>query len=278
MDDLLIPAWYYQQFDMDFSLEYPSDGFGGWKKESLPFSVEHSALIVMHAWDTGSREMYPGWHRVVEYLPRSEKIASDVFPPIFKAVRRRGMSVVHVGAAGCSYVENHEGYKAACQITEKVLGKEVKGNTVHPLPKPEADPASTAISEFKSINSYTGTHNIDDVLRGFANTDFQEGTAPANNELVVDSSEQLLAVCIDRNINHLVYIGFALDGCLLTSPGGMVDMNRYGFLCSTIRQATTAIEFKGTSKDETAKKIALWRVGLMFGLVYEDTDFIKGME
>jgi len=278
MPEVTIPAWYYQQFDADFSKEYPSDGFGGWKKADLPFSMEHSALIVMHAWDLGDRDTYPGWHRVVEYQPRAEHIAAVVFPRIIKAARDNHLMVVHVGAADYSYLNKYPGYEAACAITERVLGGDGHGKTAPPLPAPEADHASNAILDFKSINSYVGLHNREDVARGFANTDFMENAAPAGDEYVVGNSEQLLAVGLDKGINHLVYIGFALDGCLLTSPGGMCDMGRYGFICSTIRQATTAIEHKGTTKTETAKQIALWRVGLMYGLVYEDEDFIKGID
>jgi hypothetical protein len=42
----------------------------------------------------------------------------------------------------------------------------------------------------------------------------------------------------------------------------MVDLSRAGLLCSTIREATTAIENKETARHENAKELALWRVAL----------------
>jgi hypothetical protein len=49
----------------------------------------------------------------------------------------------------------------------------------------------------------------------------------------------------------------------------MIDMGRMGYVCSTIRQATTAVENGESCTDELAKEIALWRVALMFGYVFD---------
>ena len=66
-----VPASYYQQFDADFNREVPAEGYGGWKRAEVEVSLQHTAVVVMHAWDCGTREEYPGWHRAVEYIPRS---------------------------------------------------------------------------------------------------------------------------------------------------------------------------------------------------------------
>jgi hypothetical protein len=54
----------------------------------------------------------------------------------------------------------------------------------------------------------------------------------------------------------------------------MVEMSRHGLLCSTIREATTAIEHRETARTETAKALALWRVALAFGFVFDLEDFL----
>ncbi|HHY23014.1 MAG TPA: hypothetical protein GX527_02080, partial [Clostridiaceae bacterium] len=48
-------------------------------------------------------------------------------------------------------------------------------------------------------------------------------------------------------------------------------------LCSTIRQAVTAIENKETAREEICKQVALWRVALLYGFVYDSDDFVKGL-
>lgn len=48
--------------------------------------------------------------------------------------------------------------------------------------------------------------------------------------------------------------------CLQNSPGGMIDMARYGIMRSVLRDAVTAVENKETAEDELAKEIALWLI------------------
>ncbi len=52
-DAIRIPAWYYQHFDADHSLDVPEEGFGGWKKAPLDFARHHTAVVDMHAWEAG---------------------------------------------------------------------------------------------------------------------------------------------------------------------------------------------------------------------------------
>jgi len=85
----------------------------------------------------------------------------------------------------------------------------------------------------------------------------------------------LAALCRAGGINHLIYLGFAINWCLLMSPGGMLDMRRYGVICSTIRQAVTAVENRETAETEAAKELALWRVSLAFGFVFELKDVME---
>ena len=96
MSTMKLPAHYYQQFDADFAREVPGEGYGGWKTADLELSWEHTAVVVMHAWDAGTREQFPGWHRAVEYIPRSYAICETVIPPLLKAVRESGFHLIHV--------------------------------------------------------------------------------------------------------------------------------------------------------------------------------------
>jgi hypothetical protein len=113
---LTIPTWYYQQFDADCDLDVPEEGFGGWRKTDLEFSRKHIAVVVMHAWDMGTREKFPGWWRAVPYAPRSQTILREVFPELLRTVRRSAIPLFHVvgvellvvprgnGQAGCPSV------------------------------------------------------------------------------------------------------------------------------------------------------------------------------
>src|SRR5437773_8335703 len=66
-----LPANHYQQFDADPARDVPGEGYGGWKRAEIELSRHHTAVVVMHAWDCGTRARYPGWYRAVEYIPRA---------------------------------------------------------------------------------------------------------------------------------------------------------------------------------------------------------------
>ncbi len=240
-------AWYYQQFDADFARDIPAEGYGGWKQAELPIRKEATALVVMHAWDTGTREQFPGWHRAVEYIPRADQILRDVFPPLLAAVRAAGWPIFHV----------------------------VSGSSdEQPLPRAQPDPE---LLRFRAERVFVGRHNEADVRAGFARLDFPEQARPLSSEGIAQNGAQLAALASAAGVSHLVYVGFALNWCLLLSPGGMAELSRAGYLCSTIREATTAVENAESARTEQAKALALWRVALAFGFVFDLADFLEGL-
>lgn len=262
-----IPAGYYRQFDADFSRDVPAEGYGGWERAVLPLDLDHTALAVMHAWDFGTRERYPGWHRAVEYIPRADDICRNVLPRLLEAVRRSGMRLFHIAVPG-DYLNKYPGYRATLELA----GPE----SIRPQ-SAASDPALETLRRFKADRAFPGAHNRDDIARGFARLDFPAGATPADDEPIATTEEQLFALCEKYGVNHLIYAGFAINGCLLASPCGMIDMSRRGILCSAIRQAVTAIENKETARTESAKELGLWFVSIISGFVYEADDLMDGI-
>ncbi len=267
-DAIRIHANYYQHFDADYEREVPEEGFGGWKRAEVELSRAHTALVSMHAWEAGTRDRYPGWYRVVPYIPRSQKILNDVYPPLLAAARASGLTVFHVVGGG-DYYKELPGYKHAVELA----GPEP--------PKPDqvaSDPSRAALDAFRAQKGFPGPHNEADIKRGFEKLDFPEPARPLDGEGIAENGHQLFALCKERGINHLVYCGFAINWCLLLSPGGMAEMQRYGLMCSALRQATTAVENGATARFELCKEVALWRVSLAFGLVFDVDDFIASLK
>ena len=267
MKTMRLPANYYQQFDADFSLPVPGEGYGGWKKTEVELSLDHTALVVMHAWDTGTRERYPGWHRAVEYFQRSDRILRTVFPPLLAAVRASGMKLFHV-VSSSRYCKDYPGYKRAVALAAP---------SVPALEQIPTDPVLDALRRFRKEHSFVGRDNVADVEKGFKDMDFPPEARPVGEEGVAENAAQLFALCKPDGINHLIYAGFAINWCLLLSPGGMADMSKRGFMCSALKQAVTAVENKDTARKELCKEIALWRVALAFGFVFDVDDFIRGL-
>lgn len=262
-----IRANYYQQFDADLSLDVPGEAYGGWKQAEIDISPQHTAMVIMHAWDTGTSAQFPGWYRCVEYIPRAERICREVFPPMLKAVRESGLKLFHVVSGG-DYYRSYPGYKLAVDLA---------GPAPTPPERVTADASLAQLQQFRSKHVFVGEHNQPDVRRGFERLDFPKEARPVGDEGIAEDAHQLFALCKPNGINHLVYSGFAINWCLLMSAGGMLDMSRRGVMCSAIRQAVTAVENKQTARTELNKELALWRVALAFGFVFDVDDFVAAM-
>lgn len=271
---ITLPAHYYKQHDAHLTADIPGRGFDGWTTRLLDVPLERTALVSMHAWNpglvdeipAGPDSPYAGWFRFVEYLSRAVPITQSVIPPVLQSARDAKMTVIHVGSTE-AYTGKYEGYQAA---------KEMAGEPPTEPAGAVEDPLRQQWQQERQVQMH-GQKNLEEIRAGQQFLDFPPQAMPKPGEPVVINSHQLNAVCRDKGIWHLVYIGFALNWCLLASPGGMIDMRRMGYVCSTIRQATTAVENAETCSEEMAKEVALWRVALMFGYVFDVDPFVGAL-
>ena len=262
-----IRAQLYQQFDADYARDVPAEGFGGWKSAEIEIAPAHTALVVMHAWDCGAPHEFPGWRRAVEYYPRARKILAEVFPPLLAAVRASSFPVFHVVGGGRDYYSHLPGHRRAAELTGK-------SESLAQVPR---DPVYEQLKKIRAERVFVGAQNQSDVDAGFSRLDFAPEAQPVGSEGVAENGQQLAALCRAHSVNHLIYVGFAINWCLLMSPGGMIDMARHGCLCSTIREAVTAVENRETAREEREKQQALWRVALEFGFVFALEDFLSAL-
>ncbi|MCL1953042.1 MAG: cysteine hydrolase [Oscillospiraceae bacterium] len=269
MPDITVPTWYYRHFGADYSLEVPAEGFGGWQKADLPLCPARTALCVMHAWDCPDRARFPGIYSAVEYLPRAEEILKTRMPALLRAFREAGIRVIHIESG--DYVRKYEEYHRTMKLVRGKLPKERK------LPRPAQDAAAKALWAFRSAHVHPGPENEPDIAAAQSIRDIHPCARPLPGEYMVTQSGELHAVCARHGINHLIYAGFAVNYCLLMSPGGMLDMSRRGFLCSVVRDATTAVECDFSARGELAKQLALWNAALSFGFVYETEDLARAL-
>ncbi len=267
MTPVKLPASYYQQFDADYARDVPGEGYGGWKTAEIELAPAHTALVVMHAWECGAMEQWPGWRRCVEYHPRALKILAEVFPPLLATVRASPLRLFHV-VGGRDYYSHLPGY----QNTVKLAGPSPSQAQV------AKDPVYERLEKFRADHVFVGEANQPDVEAGFARLDFAPAARPVGDEPIAEDGHQLAALCRAHGVNHLIYVGFAINWCLLMSPGGMVDMTRYGVMCSTIREAVTAVENAETARDEREKQQALWRTTINSGFVFGLEDFIRAVQ
>jgi hypothetical protein len=267
MRTVRLNANYYQQYDADERLEVPGEGYGGWQTGQVTLDLGRTAVVVMHAWEAGTREQFPGWYRAVEYLPRAQHILRTVFPKLLGGVRACGVNLLHVVGGG-DYYRDFAGYQHALRLAGPEL----------PLEQAESDPISRHLQQFRTEHVVVGPHNEADVSRGFERLGFPPEAMPQGDEGIAENTSQLFALCKAARVNHLIYAGFAINWCLLMSPGGMLDMSRRGLVCSAFRQAVTAVENKESARTEGHKAEALWRVALAFGFVFDVDEFLRAIQ
>ena len=264
---LSLPARYYQQFNADYDLAVPGEGYGGWQTAKLDFAWERTAVVCMHAWNIEPYAKDPTGYHECEYLPRADAISNNVLPGLLCAIRQSGFKLFHVvGRSG--YYEELPGYKQAVALAGP-------DNSV--VLRVEPDPTLDQLRRFRYENVWPGTPNIARYEAGFGKTDFHPQARPVGDEGVAANGHQLAALCRAAGVNHLIYTGFAIGACLLSSPGGMLDMQRRGALCSVLQEATTAVESKETARQELVKQMELWRVALSFGFVFSVNDFVAAL-
>jgi hypothetical protein len=261
-----LSASYYQQFDADYTLDVPAEGYGGWQRAEVEIDLDHTAVVIMHAWQTGAFAEYPGWYRAVEYIPREREIEQTVLPALLAAIRTHGVKLFHVVGGG-DYYKSKPGYQKALQLSVPEP----------PLEQIVADPTLDRLRQFRSQHVFVGEHNAADVARGVQRLDFAPEAKPLAHEGIAENASQLFALCKDAGVNHLLYAGFAINWCILMSPGGMVDMSRRGVMCSAFRQAVTAVENKETARRQLNKELALWRVALAFGFIFDVDNFVAAL-
>lgn len=269
MPDLCpLPGWLYRQYDADYGLDVPAEGFDGWHRLEVPLDLSRTALAVMHAWDTGeSPADFPGWYATVEYFPRANRIVREVFPPLLEAVRAAGLPVVHV-TSGDHYVRELPGYRAARELVRE---SPPSRTTI------ELDPQARKLQQLREREGGNGPHNRADIQRGFERLKIPAEAMPKEHDLIAPNDHVLDACCRHLGVNHLLYAGFAINWCLLTSPGSMLDMRRRGYLCSAIREAVTAVENRESARTESHKEEALWRVARSFGFVFDLPDLLAAL-
>ena len=264
---IIIPGWFYRNFDADLTAEVPAQGYGGWQKcDTLPFSKHHSALVVMHAWKLPAPGEFPGWQRVIEYMPRAGKIMREYFPGMLNTFRQAGIQVIHVCGGG-NYYQHYPEYQASLSLA----GREAAPERI------EFDPVRQELDDFRVKNVHPGEHNLADIQKSYPFRDFATEARPLPGEIIVDTTRQLFMQCQRLQISHLVYSGFAINWCLQMSPCCMIEMLRHGLLCSTIRECTTAVENKESAAGELAKALEMWKVALQFGFVYEYNDVLSAL-
>jgi len=269
-----LPWHFYQHYPADFTAwSRAAKGFKGWASEVREMDINKTALLLMHLPDAGltpDSEWGPNSPRpdllgTVEWVPRTMELCTHRLPPLVTEARKAGVQVVHVyGGIGdpkepCS----------ARSLAEVGSPPPPDEDRITPGPKVSErhtlDVFGTNFSRPPGSPDHT-TNGLPEVLR------------PQSNDLVVAESWQLHRLRKSRGITHLIYSGWALNWCLWFSPCGMSDMQRKGYLCSTVRGGCVAIENRESADTESNLEYAYWKTTTMFGYIFDLHELTAALE
>ena len=93
------------------------------------------------------------------------------------------------------------------------------------------------------------------------------GVMPEPDEDVACTSGQLFAWCRKHGVNHLIYTGFAVNACLVSSPCGRIDMTRRGLCAHDPRPDVgvgkqRVVLYRGVQRTRLVRLLGLGRIHL----------------
>ena len=260
-----LPTLYYAQWGASPALgDLAAETFGGWHRANCKLNLDKTALVLMHAAYCGSAEQAPLQFQYVEYTPRSYTIAANTFPPLLASARKAGIKIYHV-PFGAGYFEHLPGYQKA-----QALGAE---DPLRPHPRAEPDAVLEDLRRFKDTHVCPGPAGWEALsAERRQHMDFLPEARPVGHEPIAVTANELASAALADGVNHLIYLGFALESCLLLAEGGMHSMAARGFMCSAVLDCVTAVENRESARTKQHTATALWRVSTSYGFVYESRD------
>ena len=262
-----VPWHIYRHFPADFSRwNEAAAGFRGWESEVRELDLDRCCLVLMHfpgrgltpetEWGPDCRN--PGALGTVEWVPRTMDVVTFRMPRLLKAAREAGLLVAHVSGSPGTGPVWEESLKEAgdppppdpdtIQRDERRWARHMRD--VFDLPRDNQAAIHAEAPEILGSDRY-------DILE------------PRPGDICAAYSWQLHRLLENREVDHIIYCGWALNWCLWFSPCGMSDMSRKGYLCSAVRGGCVAIENRESAVGEKNLQYAYWKTSTMFGYIFD---------
>ena len=262
-----VPWHIYRHFPADFSRwDEAAAGFRGWEAEVRELDLDRCCLVLMHfpvqgltpEMEWGPDSQKPGALGTVEWVPRTMNVVTFRMPRLVKTAREAGLLIAHVGGA-----------PGKGPVWEKSLAE--AGDP--PPPDPDAIPQDKQrwAQHRRDVFDLPRDNRAPLEVKPpqIVGLDRYNILEPQPEDICAAYSWQLHRLLKNRDVDHVIYCGWALNWCLWFSPGGMTDMSRKGYLCSAVRGGCVAIENRESAVGEKNLEYAYWKTSTMFGYVFD---------
>lgn len=196
---------------------------------TIDLKPEQTGFVLVDMWDASDLpdEIKPGG---LSFCERAGRITREAIVPALQAAREAGLTVIHAPSANVS-----EHYRDSCRVPDAPPAEAA----------PDRDwPPAEARQGWSQEMWGARYGDYDDDQRKIMQDCMRilPEAAPVESDWLIFSSADIHAVCRERGLLNLVYVGFATNMCLLFKPGALWEMSRAGYRCVVLRDCTTAVE------------------------------------
>jgi len=246
MPTIPIPVrWYPTVTAPDVPCREPN---GAHLERTWELPVEQTALVLVDCWDS---------HPIETHLEHSAAIIDEVLVPLLEACRDVAMTIVHAPSPPQA--------KLYPQWLRYAGNEELGYGSPPPGGGATWPPAEFRRREGEFAVFERPTY-LRDVMPYLAERRIVECIAPAGDDYVVATGEQLHRLLRHRGILHLLYVGFATNMCILHRDYGLIAMHGRGYDCVLLRDGTVGIEAAETYDELGLTRAAVYQVEMLFGV------------
>jgi nicotinamidase-related amidase len=219
---LSLPCRYYRVYT---DLDVPSvEANFQFVERDLPLPVDQTALVLVDVWST---------HYIDSWLARAKAVTEARIVPILESAREIDMTIIHAPSPPVA-----DRYADAPELT-----------------RPEHTGPDWPPADFRGIyrrGPYAEFgRNQEPILpptykRYETELCIAESVKPLEGEHVIHTGPQMHDLLAEKQILHLIYVGFATNWCVIGRDYGILAMNERGYNIILVRDATTGIEFHDT--------------------------------
>ncbi|MBD3292862.1 MAG: isochorismatase family protein [Armatimonadia bacterium] len=230
---------------------------------AIELDPDETGFVLVDMWDASGLpdEIKPGGRSFCE---RAGRITRKAIAPALHAAREAGLTVIHAPTANVS-----EHYRDTCRVPD---APPAETGPDRDWPPAEARQAWSQ----EMWEARYGDYGPD--LRKVMNDEMRilPEAAPIESDWLIFSSEDMHAICRERGLLNLVYVGFATNICLLFKPGALWEMSRAGYRCVVLSDCTTAVENADSIADlEQTNAFLDWFEMMALAYTARSADFVE---
>ncbi len=241
----------YFQDSPEVGFPYPEEHFIR-RETTMVLPIAQTALVLVDTWDN---------HFILSWLERAEQTMRDAVVPALNGARSAGLTVIHAPSPRVtpSYSEH--------------MARHLPVGTGEAPDWPPADFRARQGEHAAFRGPRAQPPAVPDVVIGMSPM-----IDVRDDEELLETGDQLHALCEKRGIVHLIYAGFATNWCILGRNYGMRAMAARGYNLILLRDATMGVEYPDTLDQCMATELAIREAETQLGFSASNSDFLTACE